>query len=530
MATYDEMMVKAKELHASGDTDSAKRLAEIALKRKNEAAPKSFGQKVKENLLGDDDPTTQNFGEKVGTFLNKAGESMTFGLVGDEAGAAVESIVPGVDYEERRDHYRDQEALLEKTNSKTALSAEVLGALAAPVGALGAVGKGAHIGTKMLASGAATGAMSGIYGGMEAEGDIGDRAKAARDSAAVGAGIGAFVPVAGAGIERLVNSGIGKRAISKAAKNAPGTAELKALGQKLYKEVDDAGVQIKPSSYQSARDEIIDALRTKTGFDELPGPSGNTPKAARVVQTMDESLNAMSKDPTAALPFKALDQTRRRAASPMLSTDPVEQAAGREIISGIDDFVSRLGPEDVVSGDVKALQKALPKARETWALMSKSKLVEDASGLGEEAYLSGTGTGIKYQFKKILKNPKLSKGFTEAERKAMARVVNGTIPEQILRLAGSGLSQIGGTIAAGTAGGPLAGLGMLGVTKLAGKGSDALVNRNAEVVRALVANGGLKTLPKAPESVRKVIESLMRQGVARSQGGASKPLTLEATR
>lgn len=512
MATYEELIAKSKELAAAGDMENARRVAEIALKAR--ASKKSFGTKVRENLIGDDDPTTQNFGEKVGSFLNKAGEAMTFGLVGDEASAAAAALIPGGrGYDEQLAHEREQEALFERENRAAALGAEIGGSLAGimvpGLGTLGTLGKGASVPARMATSAGLGAAGGGTYGFMEGEG-VDDRIGQGQTGVGLGAIVGALVPAVGAGVQKVANNRAANRAIRQAAEGAPSTDELRAMGRAAYNQIDNAGVQIKPQSFQAARDKVRQALLDKTGFDPLPGPGGNTPKAARVLQTMDE----MAKDSAEALPFKSLDQVRRRAASPMLSADKVEQGAGREIIGQLDDYVRNMGPDDVVAGDVKTLQEVLPKARDLWARMSRSQLIDDAAGLGEEAYMSGSGSGIKYQFKKILKSPQLSKGFSEAERKAMARVVNGTIPEQVLRLAGSGLTQIGGTIAAATGGGPLAALGVLGATTGARSLSDKVIQRNAEIVRALVANGKLKALPAASDTARRITESLLRRTAA----------------
>ena len=109
---------------------------------------KSWGQTLKENLIGDNDPNSQNFGEKVGSALNKAGEAMTFGLIGDEASAAVESAIPGVTYNDRLNHYRGQEEVLERDSPGLALTSEIGGAVAGamlPLGAAATLGRGAGL-------------------------------------------------------------------------------------------------------------------------------------------------------------------------------------------------------------------------------------------------------------------------------------------------------------------------------------------------------------------------------------------------
>lgn len=478
---------------------------------------KGMGQKVKEFFVGDDDPNTQNAGEKLGSFLNKAGESMTFGLIGDEASAAVESVLPGVDYETRRDHYRKQEEVLERDNPGLALGAEVGGALAGlatPMGAIGTLGRGAGIMPRVAASAAAGAGMAGTYGFMEGEG-LDDRVDKGMDAAKWGGAIGAAAPVIGAGVQKFADDWVGRKAIVDAARGAPSSDALRAQGNAAYRAIDDANVQIKPEAFDRARGTIRDILRSNTGFDELPGPGSLTPNAARSMQIMDDAGARMAQEPTAALPFRSLDQMRRQAGAAAGNVaNKTDQKAGVEIIQGLDDFVRNLGADDVVAGDVRTLQEMIPKARDIWSRMTKSQLVDDAIEAGQNNYLSGGSSGIRNQFARILRSDKLSRGFSEAERAAMRRVVNGTMPEQILNLLGGGLGQLG-QIGAGFGIGGLPGA-LAGMATSAGarKASEAVSRRNAEIARALVASGKMNTLPVASDAARKISETLMRRGAA----------------
>jgi hypothetical protein len=524
MATYEELIAKARELDAAGNTEDAKRLAALAVKMRGQpgatpaapASPKGWGQTIKENLLGDDDPNTQNWGEYIGSALNKGGEAMTFGLAGDESSAAVESALGIGDYDTRRQHYQQQEEVLERDNPGTALTAELGGSLLgafAPGGGIGTLGRGAGLVPRIAASSAAGAGMAGLYGAMEGDEGDGRLAEGAR-SALMGGAVGAAIPAIGAGVQRVADDVVGRRAMRAGAAGAPSSEALRASGRAAYDQVDAAGVQIRPQSFDDAKAQIVEYLRGSTGYDELPGPSGLTPKSARVVQMMDEAGSQMAADPTAALPFKSLDQMRRRAgvaAGDM--ANKADSAAGSAIIGGLDDFVERLGPDDVVAGDVTALKDALPKARDIWRRMSKSQMLDDAIDAGEN-YLSGTGSGIRNQFKRILNNPKLARNFTEAEIAAMRRVANGTLPEKLVQIAGGGLGNLTAAVGGAAAGGiPGALAGVLGAGLLRG-GSDALTKRNAELARALVANGRMNTLPVATDSARQIAEALLRRTAA----------------
>lgn len=520
MATYEEMMARAKALHAEGRTDDAKRLAQIALKTR-ETAPetpqKSFGQVLKENLLGDNDPTTQNTGEKIGSFLNKAGESLTFGLVGDEASAAVESLVPGVDYADRRDHYRQQEEILERDNPGAALTADVGGSLAGaalPFGAIGTLSRGARLAPRIAASSGVGAAGAGTYGFAEGEG-LQDRLQQGKLGASLGGIFGAAIPVAGAGIQRIADALAQSRVVKAAAKNAPSTDALRKIGQSLYRQVDDAGVSVRPDALRSKTSEIVDAMRSQ-GLDEGGGALSLNPKAERLTQLLSDASEGAN-----TVPFQKLDQLRRKAGGVASEVANKQDARfGAEAVSQLDDFVQKLTPDQVDGGDIELLKSTITKARDTWAKMSRSQLIDDAIDASQD-YLSGGASGIRNQFKRIVNNPKLNRGFSEAELKMMRRVINGTIPEQLLNLAGSGLGQlltIGGGGGLGSIAGPAgAGIGALagaGVGALARKGSEAVSRKNAELVRALIANGGLKQIPQASDQARRIAESLMRRTVA----------------
>jgi hypothetical protein len=512
--TSEQYRAAAKKALAAGDVAAAKRL--IAAGRAASPVPdKGIWQTLKENVIGDNDPSTMNAGEKLGTLLNMGGNALTFGIVGDEAAAAADSLIGRGNYDDRLAQYRGNEASVRESNPGASLAADVLPALAAPIGALGTGGK---LGARMLKSGLAGGALSGIAGFNNAEGGAGQRLENAFSVAPMAAAISAGIPIAGSALQSLLQNRMTARAIKQGAKNAPSSDELRAMGNAAYQQVDNAGVQIAPQAFDRARGTILDDLRANTGFDELPGPGSLTPYAARASQIMGEASARMGADPTAALPFKALDQMRRQAGAAAGNvTNKTDQQAGMRIIEGLDDFVKNLGPGDVVAGDIAALNQAIPKARETWSRMSKSQMIDSAIEAGGN-YTSGASSGIRQQFKNILLNKKLAARFSEGERAAMRRVVNGSIPEQLLNLASGGMGQIAQTFGGGAAGGipgAFAGAGAAAGTR---KLAEGVTRRKAETVRGLVANGGLQNLPQAPTALRDLLESRLRLGTAAMQG------------
>lgn len=447
-------------------------------------------------------------GGKIGTAVRSGLQGLTFGAGDEIVAAGTSALGPGT-YDQELDRERARLDRGRDKFPKTALASEIGGAITMPLGGLKSTGK---LGLDM-ARGAATGAgLSGVYGFGAGEGGFLDRAASAKNAAIIGAMLGGAFPIVGKGVQKYMQGRSDKAAIASAAKGAPSTEELRAAGNAAYKAVDDAGVQISPQAFDSARSGILGDLRANTGFDELPGAGSLTPNSARVMQIMDEASKRMAAEPTAALPFKALDQMRRQAGAAAGNVaNKTDQKAGVSVIQGLDDFVAKLGPDDVVAGDVAALQDAIPKAREIWSRMSKSQKIDDAINAGGD-YLSGASSGIRNQFKAILKSGK--GGFSEAERTAMRRVVNGSIPEQILNLASGGLGQMATAIGGGAMGG-IPGL-LAGGAVAAGtrKLAEKITTDKAEIVRALIANGGIKELPQASQLPRQIIERLMQRGTA----------------
>lgn len=361
----------------------------------------------------------------------------------------------------------------------------------------------------VMAKGASLGAIEGGMAGAGAgEGGMADRAEGALWGAGLGAALGGVVaPAIGAGVNRLSQWNATRKAIANAVKGAPSTAELRAAGNAAYKAVDDAGVVVKPEALAGMVDDVTGRMRG-AGLDE--GMGSLTPQSARVAAILEDA--ATSPQNNAGIPFREIDLLRRKAGVPAANmATPLESRLGTTAIEGVDDFVRNLTPDQVIAGDAKALPELIGKARDIWSRMSKSQMIDDAMEASEN-YLSGGASGIRNQFARILKSDKLSRGFSEVEKAAMRRVVNGSFPEKVLNMFSSGIGQT----AAATTGafmGNLPGLAAgLGVGGIARKGAEALSSRNAEIVRALVANGGTGSLPAISQTPRAVIEALIRRG------------------
>lgn len=442
----------------------------------------------------------------TGATIMGAGRGATLGGI-DELSGYLNAVIPGQGTMAERNTFgremaRAAEDAGRQSNPDDMLTSEIAGAVSLPIGA---PFQGMSLPWRIGGSAAAGGGLGAIYGALTGEGKD-ERLDQAKGGAELGAAVGAAVPLVGAGVQKVMDARAGNKAIKEAVKAAPTTEALKAEGRAAYQAIDDAGVAVNPDAARNRLQAIARVLADE-GADPILTPNANR-VATRMTEAVPDGINTV--------PFSELDKMRRIAGN-AAGANPANRPDTRlstMALESIDDFVRNLGPDQVDAGDIETLQTMLPKAREVWSRMSRSQLMDDAIEAGSNNYRTGAASGIRAQFQRILNNPKLSRGFSDAEIKMIRRVVNGTLPEQILNYAGSGL----GMIAQGAVGGLMGGLpGMLAGTAVgagARKASEAVVNRNAEIARALVASGKVPQLPTASPALRQIIETLTRRAGA----------------
>lgn len=416
-------------------------------------------------------------------------------------------------YNTALDQIRAEQEQYRQEHPGLSFGAEIGGAIGGamvPVGTLAAL-RSSSLPMRVGASTAAGGAGAGVYGFNEGEGGFGPRLEAGMDAAPIGVGIGAAMPIIGAGINAGMNRYTQGRAIRQAAHGAPSSEELRAMGNAAYGQIDEAGVAIRPDAVGRSLDDIIEALRAEgAGYrgaeSVLPG--------SRAVMSAAEDI-AGGLDDRGSVPFREMDMFRRYVGNASAS-NPANRADTRAtsmVIGQLDDMIDNLTPADIASNnpaDLQTLQDVLPRARDIWARMSRSQLLDDAIE-NSENYLSGGASGIRNQFARILRSPQLSRGFSDAELRVMRRVAQGTLPEQIVYLAASGIGNIASIGTGAALGGLPGGLAGAGVSAGLRRVAEALARRNAETARAVVANGGLAQLPVANPAIRDITEALGRR-------------------
>lgn len=522
MATADEYRAAARRALEGGDPAAAKRLIEAG--RKAEKADRSGWQVFKDNLLGDDDPTTQNFGEKIGAALNKAGEAMTFGLIGDEASAGLESMM-GADYDERLAHYRDQEEVLKRDNPGLAIGAEIGGGLAGAlipgIGTLGTVGRGASLGTRLAAGVGAGAGMGATYGFMEGEG-ADERALKLKEGLMTGAAAGAVAPLVGGAWRGFRDTRLARGAIDDALREgAESTSAMRGAAGRLQDEVAALDVRLNPNAVQRMSGDV--RRRIAPSLDPY---MGTTPGGYRAAGALDKVLDAHQVAPGLhrEIPLDELRKVKHGMQVLGRDVNPIGKptADARLGIVGadaLDEGLSSLTPRDIASGNIDEAMAKIGEFNALWKKVLKTDLMDDVLENAEN-YLGGPTSAIRNKIGSILRNPKHRSRFNAAELEMLRRVVQGdSMATRLMRMAGNGLGrlgQVGLGAGLGDATGAIAGALTGEATR---EMADQASVRAAQIARDVIASGRLQNIPQSSDKVRRIIEALVMRGGAATQGG-----------
>lgn len=340
---------------------------QLIMKQQALSEKKGLGRRIWENIVGDNDPTTQNFGEKAGTMLNMAGEAMTAGIIGDEASAAVAAAIPGgMGYDDRLAYERDQQRIAENDNPYLATAAKIGGAMMLPIGGGLNVARAAGIGA----------AAGGTYGFAEGEGGIGNRGASGVVGAAAGAAGGAAaVPLGkvinwatskgGKALGRLMSD---RRIFADGKITDEGRATLRALGYNI--------------------DELSESFTNtfQKNLDDAMAPQS----AAAATELSEFGIPAFRPNVTGSLDdFAAMERARRGGAGDAIRERvmPALDAQDRAMRQAADDIATGL------SGGVRADQ-----ADAASTAMTATRAARDASrNAARQAYdaLEASGSGIK---------------------------------------------------------------------------------------------------------------------------------------
>lgn len=442
-----------------------------------ESAPQSTGG-------GIIDAFTKGATFGIGPILT-AGEAA---LVGRKPGGGLFDIGDfSGDFESRFDEAlaaeRAQNEAFREESPALTLGAEIGGAIAtAPIGLAGAATTGGKV-----ALAAAEGALTGA-GFAAGEGrDI-------QEGALLGTAFGAAGGLAARGIESVAGGIRDFARGSDLLAKSPTAQALRQKTTKLYDQAKRSGVKFGRKAFSDFMDNLDSEIL------EAGAAPGVTDKTIGVLNFMRQKVGE-------ELDFTELDTLRRVAQGAAGSTEPAERRLGSMIIDSLDGFV------DDASASLGGTAK---KARRLWGRVRRDELIAEAIEQANNSR-SGFDQGIRVELGKILRNNKKIRGFSEAEKKAIKQIVNGTTTSNVLRNVGKlGFSPqqttsniIGGGIGLG-AGAAAGGLPGAAAVLAGGTGariaSDALQARNAQILGAMTRAG------KPQGQISKIAERLLNAG------------------
>ena len=505
MASYEELIAKSKELAASGQTDEAKRVAQIALKmrpnRTQEATPSGDG------------PLRQ--------FGSGAAEGVTgmLGLVSDIPQAIGNAALSGVDALAGTDLRGAKQEFQEAAGPPMGSSRGYQGALR-DVGVIGedpqTAGQGFARGLgREFGAAAIPGAMAARTAGVapvvisEGAAALGGEALA---TAARETGNEKYENIArllgnlGAGVPTAI-------ATSTAKPKVPTADEIvKSAGQRI----DDA-----VSSGQTVDPQITAALskrvRTTLADEGLIRPSGKIQKRYERVRDVMDLMDDYGNNPMT--PVQA--QNARRQVLEAASRGGSEGRIGAKIASEFDDTIT---------------DQYIPGLKEASARYGQGKRGQDVDLLieraGRQANRSGTGgntvNAIRQRADALLRRIEDGKalGYSDEQVEALRRIVNGDTLTNTLRAGGflapstgklqAALAATGGMLSTGNPMQPLY-LGAVGVSEASKAIAEALTKRQVNALSESV-RGVSRSPRQITDATKAIIAALTASQAPQLQG------------
>lgn len=328
-----------------------------------------------------------------------------------------------------------------------------------------------------------------------------------------GAGVGFASGFGGNLLGEGISAGMSKAAGAFNKKPQVMTAEqLKQTGGAAFDRAKNAGVIFKPESVGRLRDTVYNDM-AEFGYDPALHPG------AAVVF---DRLTRLSEGGNVGM--DGLQSVRKIAGRAYNPQNPENNKLLAMLTERLDDFAASAGPDDILTGNVKAATDALAEGRDYWSRFRKLEKVQDLVDAAERrAATTGSGGNIenatKQNLRKILDNKKMMRGFTPDEIKALEAAIFGVGGQNALRLVGKMSPQGSGLMAALGLGGAATMPQVAIPAMLLGAGakatSDAITRSNVEAVKNLVAAGGSKSALEGSKNAFQRLTEAQRETLIR---------------
>lgn len=245
-----------------------------------------------------------------------------------------------------------------------------------------------------------------------------------------GSDLAAFIASAGAGAAGAAATGKAISAAQQSKTPLYTMQEIKQRASTAYKAMDDAGVVLKPNSVTKL---IFDIRQSLDDARMIP----NTEQAKAVEATLAQAQKLITTQGTS---FNALDKMRQMLNDLKASKDADIRRLGSVAVNEVDNYVSKLKANDVLSGQGgldKAVQSVM-EARKDWRNMSRATVLEDALNVAEAKALDPKASEselIRRGFINIAADKKKMTLFTEKEQNVIKSVAKGGTLDPLLTFA-----------------------------------------------------------------------------------------------
>ena len=230
-----------------------------------------------------------------------------------------------------------------------------------------------------------------------------------------------------------VTAGYTGRALNAAEAGKPlfTMEQVKQRASRAYKDIDNAGITVKPQSSLNMLDDMRNNLKEARMIPD-------SPEAITVGKTIKEMENIIG---TQKVPFATLDRLRQMANDIKMSKDGKESRLGSVMVDTIDSYISKLNGKDVIAGKegVDEAVKKITSARKDWRNASRAQVLEDALNVAEvKTYAPNTSESelIRRGFINIAANKQKMSLFTEEEQNIIKGVAKGGSMDHLLSFFG----------------------------------------------------------------------------------------------
>jgi len=275
----------------------------------------------------------------------------------------------------------------------------------------------------------------------------------------------------------------------------PEIDDLYAIKDAAYANVDKLGARYSDEAIDSL---YADMFRRVGEANIDPAPDGVHKAAVRLLERLEDRRGPVS--------LGRLDQLRQQIRRDVIDSGTKGDAEmGRHMIDAIDDFIEKAGPGQISGATGQTANWAITTARKANTVLRKSETLQDALN-NARLRAASTGSGgnidnaIRQELRKIVQNPKKSRGFTKDELAQMEAVImGGGKLQDMLRLVGK-LSPSGNGLMAALGLGATVTNPMMAAGPAAGLVAKSLADRatagNVEKLTNTVRTGGSPPIPR----------------------------------